>query len=321
LADRSRVFLDQARSAAGRSPLYDALWKRLADEPLVDELVAGGYRWDTPLKVAAGLHYLVLAGRASWDDVERALVEERAFLRRYVAEQAIQTNEVQRCWMLLPCFLEVARRTGAEQLDVIELGPSAGLNLLWDRYRYRYANGSWGDRGAPLELAGEERRPVPAELLALAPRVRSRVGLDLAPIDVASEEGRLLLRSFVWPDMSDRLERLEHALDGVRRDPPPIERGDLLERLPELLAARRAGALTLVFENAVLAYVPEDGRRRLYAQLAEAGERAPLAFVNAGGTAEEVPTYQTMNVQIWPGGEREVVAHADFHGAWIDWLA
>jgi hypothetical protein len=321
VADRRRVFLDQARSAAGRSPLYDGLWKRLAEEPLVDELVGGDCGWDTPLRLAGGLHYLVLAGRASWDDVGRALVEEREFLRRYVAEQGVQTNEVQRCWMLLPCFLLAAARSGAEQLDVIELGPSAGLNLLWDRYRYRYANGTWGGSGAPLALAGGERTPVPAALLELAPRVRSRLGLDLAPIDPATDEGALLLRSFVWPDMTERLERLERAIEVVRHDPPPIERGDLVERLPELLAGRRPGALTLVFENAVLGYIPEERRRRLYDALAEAGERAPLAFVSAGSTGEEVPTYQAMNVQLWPGGEREVVAHADFHGAWIDWLA
>jgi hypothetical protein len=70
----------------------------------------------------------------------------------------------------------------------------------------------------------------------------------------------------------------------------------------------------------VLAYVPEERRRELYRVLAEAGDRAPLAFVGVGPTDEDVPTYQTMRIQLWPGGEREVVAHADFHGAWIDWL-
>jgi hypothetical protein len=108
----------------------------------------------------------------------------------------VQTNEVQRCWMLLPCFLELARRTGFSTFDLIEFGPSAGLLLYWDRYRYRYEQGSWHDRDAPLELAGEERRPVPADLLAVQPVVRSRVGIDIEPVDVTTDEGALLLRSF-----------------------------------------------------------------------------------------------------------------------------
>jgi hypothetical protein len=313
VADRRRVFLDQARSAAGRSPLYDALWRRLAEEPLVDELV-DEYRWDTPLKLVGGLHYLVLDGRAAWDDVGRALVEERDFLRRYVAEQGVQTNEVQRCWMLLPCFLEAARRLGAEQFDVVELGSSGGLNLVWDSYRYRYANGSWGDREAPLELAGEERRPVPAELLALAPRVRSRVGLDLAPIDITTEAGAHLLRSFVWPDMTERLERLERAIAVGRRDPPTVEQADFVERLPELLAGE--GPL-LVFETNALVFVAEERRQGLEAALAEAGKRRAVALV---GTSVEAVTHSRLELQLWPEGTRETLADADFHGAWIDWL-
>jgi hypothetical protein len=312
---RAEVFLTQARAGAGRSPLYDELWRRLADEPLGDALVDGDYRWDTPLKVVGGLHYLVLAGRASWDDVGRALVEEREFLRRYVAEQGVQTNEVQRSWMLLPCFLEAARRLGAASLDVVEIGPSAGLNLVWDRYGYRYENGAWGDPASPIVLSGEERTPVPAELLELAPRVRSRVGIDLAPIDAASAEGRLLLRSFVWPDMTDRLERLDRAMELLSADPPPIVEGDVAERLPELLVGD--GPL-LVFETIALVYVPKEGRRRVDDALAEAGTRRPLAVVR---TPPHEQAHSTLELEVRPDGRRDVVARADFHGAWIDWLA
>lgn len=314
MPDRAEVFLTQARSAGGRSPFYDELWRRLADEPLVDGLVEE-YRWDTPLRLVGGLHYLVLAGRASWDDVCHALVEEREFLRRYVAEQGVQTNEVQRCWMLLPCFLEAARRLDAADFDLLEIGPSAGLNLVWDRYGYRYANGTWGDAAATITLSGEERAPVPAELLELSPRVRSRVGIDLAPIDATSAEGALLLRSFVWPDMTDRLARLDRAIELLRSEPPRIVEGDVVERLPELLDG---DAPLLVFETIALIYVPKDGQRRVDAALAEAGEHRPLAVVR---TPPHQPDYSVLELQVWPGGRREVVAHADFHGAWLDWLA
>jgi hypothetical protein len=316
VADRAEAFLAQARSAAGRSPLYDRLWRRLADDPRVDGLYAE-LAWDTPLKVVAGLHWLVLAGRAAWDDVDRALDEERDFLRRFVSEQSIQTNEVQRCWLLLPCYLEAARRLGAKRFDFVELGSSAGLNLVWDRYRYAYAGGSWGDPGAPLALAGEERRPVPAELLASAPRVASRVGIDLAPLDATTEEGARLLRSFVWPDMTERLARLDAALEVLRRDPPELVRGDLVERLPELLA--RGDGPVVVGESVVLPYVPSAGRERVYAALAEAAKRRPVAFVRTAGVEGDT-TLQALELQTWPAGEREVLAHADFHGAWLDWL-
>jgi hypothetical protein len=254
----------------------------------------------------------VLDGHASWDRVPDALVEHRDFLRTFVAEQGVQTNEVQRCWMLLPCFLAAAARTGAETLDLIELGPSAGLNLVWDRYAYEYEEGAWGPAGAPLELQGEERGPVPGELLRLAPRVRGRVGIDRSPIDVTTEESARLLRSFVWPDQHWRLERLDSAIEAVRLDPPRLVRGDFVALLPDVLAERRPDGLTVVFETAVFGYLDAPGRKRVHDTLARAGAEGPLAFVSN--------PHHGMNLQLWPGGEPELLARVDFHGAWLEWL-
>jgi hypothetical protein len=307
------------RSAAGRSPLYDSLWRRLADETFVDELVEGGYRWDTPLRLVGGLHFLVLGGDASWDDIDGALRAHAAFLRRFVAEQGVQTNEVQRSWMLLPCFLEASRRTDVETIDVIELGPSAGLNLIWDRYRYAYDLGRWGRPDSPLLLSGEERGRVPASLLARRPRVRGRVGIDRSPIDVTTEEGARLLKAFVWPDQVWRLELIDHAIAALREKPPELVRGDVVDELPRRLRARRDDALTLVFQTAVLGYVGHEGTQRLYAALdAAAADRAPLAYVGTHAPGPDVHTHYALALRVWPG-EREFVAEADFHGAWLDW--
>ena len=192
--------------------------RQLADDPRVGDIVESPPRWDAGLRLLGGVHNLVLTGRASWDRVEDALVDERDFLRRFVSEQRVQTNEVQRCWALLPCFLEAARRLDASTVDLIELGTSAGLLLLWDRYRYRYDAGEWGPEDAALELSAEERGRVPGELLARELVVRDRVGLDLEPVDVTTDEGALLLRSFVWADRIERIERLDRAIDALRAD-------------------------------------------------------------------------------------------------------
>ena len=89
-----------------------------------------------------------------------------------------------------------------------------------------------GSADALLELDGEERRPVPAELLSLVPRVRRRVGLDLDPVDVTTDEGALRLRSFVWPDQPERLERLDRAIAAVRAEPPELVAATLRRHCP-----------------------------------------------------------------------------------------
>jgi hypothetical protein len=279
-------------------------------------------RWDRPLQLLGGLHYLALSeGVDPWSDPVPVLEERRDWLKRFLRTQNVQTNEVQRSWVLLPCFLEIARRTGVETLDLMELGPSAGLNLVWDRYRYVYANGVWGSTGARLELAGEERRPVPRSLLARRPRVHGRVGVDVAPVDVTTEKGARLLKAFVWPDQTWRLDLLDRAIAELRADPPELVRGDAAELLPGLLRARREDALTIVFETAVLGYLPRERRRRVREAIEHAGEAGPLAFVSTGLPADEAFTHYGLYLRSWPGGEQVLLAHADFHGAWLEWLA
>jgi hypothetical protein len=279
-----------------------------------------------PLRLLGGMHYLVLSGRApgafeSWERFSEALDEHSQRLAALVAERPIQTNEAQRSWVLLPCFLELGRRTGAETLDLIELGPSAGLNLVWDRYRYEYEAGSWGPREAPLELRGEERSPIPRELLELAPAVRSRIGVDVHPVDVVTDEGARLLKSFVWADQIDRLRRLDRAIEALRADPPELVQGDFVELLPGLLSQLRSAELTVVFQTGTLGYLTPEQRGRLRASLEEAGEAARLAFVSTGAPRERGATHWGVSLQLWPGAESKLVAEADFHGAWLDWLA
>ena len=125
--------------------------------------IVGDLTGKAPLRLLAGLHALVLTGRGSWDELDAALAHPDL---PQLAARPVQTNEVRRSWLLLPCFLEVARRADADAFDVIELGASAGFNLLWDRHRYVYEAGVWGPADALVHLDGEERRPVPLSSLA-----------------------------------------------------------------------------------------------------------------------------------------------------------
>ncbi|HEX7254853.1 MAG TPA: DUF2332 domain-containing protein [Gaiellaceae bacterium] len=301
------------------SRLYADVCRRLAGEPAVSEVV-DDERWDRPLQLLGGLHYLALSeGVDPWSDPVPVLVERREWLRRFLHERGVQTNEVQRSWMLLPCFLEIARLTGVETLDLVELGSSAGFNLVWDRYRYRYEAGGWGPAGAALELSGEERRPVPGDLLRLRPRVRHRRGLDRSPIDVTQPDERLLLKSFVWADQTARLDRLDRAVETLRAEPPVLEQADVAERLPEVLAERQLGALTVVYATAVLSYLGER-QAELVSALDDAGRRFPLAFLWTGQPKPGEHDHWGVWARLWPEDEKVLLAHAGFHGQWLEWL-
>ena len=135
-----------------------------------------------------------------------------------LAARPVQTNEVRRSWSLLPCFLELARRTGADELDLIELGASAGFNLLWDRYRYAYEAGTWGPADARSSSTARSDGPCPGRVARqlTASRAPSASASTSIPSTSTTEEGALRLRSFVWPGSRERIERLDRAIEAVR---------------------------------------------------------------------------------------------------------
>jgi len=274
--------------------------------------IAPDLGWDLPLRLLSGLHYLVLGGEASWDDLDGALDRHADMLASWTAQQEVQTNEVQRSWALLPAFLSVS---DGRPLDLLELGPSAGLNLVWDHYRYRYRTGGWGS--GTLELTGDDRIPPPAELLARDVRVIRRRGVDLSPVDVTTERGSRLLQAFVWADQEERLERLRRAMEVVRRDPPQLMQGDYVDALPSLLRNRREGAQLIVFQTASTMYLDRSSSDRLRSALREAGREDALVFITTGRAPDDDGF--ALEVERFPDGSSERLAVFDFHGAWLDW--
>jgi hypothetical protein len=227
---------------------------------------------------------------------------------------------VQRSWGLLPGFLTVA---DGRPIGLVELGPSGGLNLLWDRYAYRYGPSRWGPADAPLELAGEAEGGPPGELFETDVVVEARVGLDRNPVDVTTEEGSLLLQSFVWADQHERLERLRSAIEVARREPPSLVQGDYVDELPRLLAGRDLDLLTVVFHSVSLGYLTPEDRERVRDTIAAEGERGSLAHV-AYEFDETLPeSFGTfaLDVTVYPGGESRRLAHLDGHANRLRWIS
>ena len=274
-----------------------------------------------PIRLLGGLHYLALGdGIDPWTATHETIAEHRQWLSRFVAEQDVQTNEVGRCFALLPAFLGLARASG-RRVDLLELGPSAGLNLLVDRYGYRYRNGVWGAMDA-IVLSGAELGRVPADLLAVELQVGRRRGIDLNPVDVSTDEGVRLLTSFVWADQWHRLERLRRAIDVARREPPELLHGDYVELLPELLAERDRDALTIVFQTASTQYIEAERYQRVRDALRAAAEDGPLGWVSTQRFDEEDErgAGYPLEVALWPRHDARVVARMGYHGEWLDYF-
>lgn len=288
------------------------------------------------LRLCGGLHRLVLSGSetalaavyppraAGDDDLERelraALLRQDAALR-LTLESPPQTNEIARSAMLLPGILAVARETGLP-LRFLEIGSSAGLNLLFDRFSYRYGDAAWGEPNSPVKLAPEVRGNPPPITGHLA--VISREGCDNAPIDVTSPDDRLRLRSYVWPDQPARLERLDGALAIAADAHFSLVRADAASFVRQKLGTHSQGTCLVLFHSIMWQYMPQPKRDAIVAALEEAGamahENAPLAWLRMEPLDTANP-FATLSLTLWPGGETRHLARCDYHGRWIEWLA
>jgi hypothetical protein len=263
-------------------------------------------RGDAP-RLAA--HYPSAGGTPgdAWPAFVELLRERRDELRRLV-EHPVQTNEPGRCAALLGGFLEVARVTGLP-LRLLEVGASAGLNLAFDRYRYELGGERWGPPGSPVAirvaLTGS-RPPLDAEM-----QIASRAGCDTRPVDPRSDEGRLTLASYVWPDQVERHERLRAALE-IARD-VVVERAGAAEWTEARLAEPAEGVATVVFHSIVMQYLPDAERDRFEEAIATApGTVAWLRMEPADEMAE---------VRLSLAGEDRLLARAGYHGDPVEWLA
>jgi hypothetical protein len=232
-------------------------------------------------------------------------------------DRPVQTNEVARCPGLIGGFLTVAGET-RKPLSVCEIGASAGLITRFDRYRYESAGAGWGDPASPVRFEGvfEDGTPPFDAPLTLA----DRRACDANPLDPRSEEDRLTLMSYVWPDQIERFGRLRAALEIAASDDLAVERAGAAEWAERVLAESRPGVTTVLYHSIVVQYLDADEGTALHDAITQAGSRAtaeaPFAWLFMEPGSEQTDVRLTM----WPGGEERLLARAGFQSSHVRWL-
>lgn len=285
-----------------------------------------------PLRIAGGLHALVLNGRAKElakvypphdvtdDELRRsvlmALDGHAPFLLDWI-ESAPQTNEVRRSAALM-AGAAVVRQHHDLPVCLSELGASGGLNLMWDHFALCLPGVRLGPHPAALELTPEWHGPMPPAVL---PCIADRAGVDLSSLNPARVADMLRLTAFLWPDQPDRLALTRAAAQVMTA---PIIRADAIEWLEQRLNNAPDGHTHMVQHSVAWQYFPRELQARGRALMEAAGARAtasrPLAWLSLetdGDTTAERGAALTL--RLWPGDIRLHLGRADFHGRWVRW--
>jgi len=323
VAQRYRQFAD--RECRGYSQLYCELAVAVSEDPAILEFIAT-MPVTQPNLFFAAVQFLTGPGDMPTTASQlRELVRTRNHeIADVMRSHRTQTNEVGRCAILLPAL-------PPGPLALIEVGASAGLCLLLDRFRYRLGSTALGETASPVHLWCKTTGPVPVP--TVVPTIVWRQGLDANPIDAHDEEAVRWLLACVWADHPERRRRLECAIELAGAHPPAVSAGDLVDDLPSILAGVPDDAQLVVFHSAVLSYVDSDRRRAFAEVLANASKQRDLVWLSneAPGVLPEMTTLAPPMNELrfllgrtrFTNGQRrdELLALAHPHGADLTWLS
>ncbi len=355
----------------GYCPIYERIATAVSDDrDLIARLVGiTAERKVEPVLCLAAVKYLAVGtpldaiyrGEVEadpWPAFRAVLVERFAEVADLMRSRSIQTNEVGRTATTAPA-LAIAAATAtasatasagsdgapAPSVHLVEVGPSAGLNLVPDRYRITYRRdgrpaGSLGPDGSPVQLDCDILGPTPRPLPDAIPAITGRVGLDLHPLDVADDDHVRWLEACLWPGLTDRLDRFRAAVATAREHRLDLRAGNATGLLPVALEEVPDGALPVVLATWALAYLTPDEREEVHAHLrAHAAAGRPLAAITAEypsiapwipepprpAAIEDPRGASLLGLAVWTGGRPEPtvavpLAWVQAHGRWIDWL-
>jgi len=177
---------------------------------------------------------------------------------------------------LLAGLFDLVAASGVRRIRLVELGASAGLNLLLDYYAFRGTSWHFGAVDSKLQFVDPIEGPVQPERFMIT----DRAGCDLHPVDARSAEGRLLLTSFVWPFDLHRHDRLRSALAVAAMHPVPIDEATASSWLPSVLGDDRDDGLPVIRHSVTQMYWPTEEITAVQSILTNYGAQRRLGEVS-----------------------------------------
>lgn len=307
-----------------------ARWRDTSTRSAIEDAV--------PLRLLGALHDLALSGdfvalktaypsaetggdaEAAWAAALAAMSTDGERLSRFMDHEP-QTNEVRRSACLMPGFLTLASEAPGP-LRLFEIGASAGLNQLWDRYVYDLGEGrTWGPPESPVRIPTEWRGAPPPTAAGII--VTERSACDRKPVNLDNAIARRRLRAYVWADQRDRLERLDAAIAVARAAGTTVEAADAVDWTRRHVEPR-AGAVTVLFHSVFWQYMPADSQAALTDVIAAIGAKAtddaPFAWLRMEPKPDDMATME-LRLGLWPRGADRRLATVHPHGAWVEWQA
>lgn len=275
------------------SPLFGALSAGIAEDADLLALAAKGQRHGEHFLLLTAVHYLLLrdpddalgsyfpsiADRSApsmdaFPAFKRFCWKRQTEIEAILANRTVQQTWVDRCSRIMPALSRVGDEV-EEPLNLIEIGCSAGILLTFDQYAYDIKNrGRIGRADAPITLPLDlHGGPLPR-----IPDIGKRIGIDLHPIDLKSEDARIWIAAQTYPESHEQRSRLMTALNIVRQTNIQTFRGDALSELPDILSW--APSPVCVYHSSCLMYWSQPAKDALHQLLLDSSHARDIYHVS-----------------------------------------
>ncbi|WP_089744379.1 DUF2332 domain-containing protein [Gracilibacillus ureilyticus] len=333
LSQRFRDFAK--RECKGSSNLYEYLSHEISrDEQILELSLHARDGQPVPNLLFGAVHYLLLKGKdhplkqyypslvKHPLDVEAAFPHFKNFCKQHENEiitllknKLVQTNEVRRCTYLYPSFCYMYKKVN-KPLSLIEIGTSAGLQLLWDKYSYSYGTGEvFGEENAHVHISSEIKGDNLPSFLPGPPPVGSKIGLDLHISDLRDTEDYLWLKSLIWPEHKERMELFDQAASCFQKNPVELLEGDGIALLDGVVETLPDNALIGIFHTHVANQFPEELKHQLLEKVQKIGAgRDIFHLYNNMWDRKLHLDYFIDGVE-----HNQVIGETDGHGRWFEW--
>lgn len=342
-AFRGQIIYCEKNAAPVTARVVAALLALLDDPELAARPLIGAVRrWPGPpvadalaLRVAGALHTRFLSGDAPeltelYEGHDARPADDAAAVRAVILREEArmlpwldgppQTNEAGRSWAFIAAMLWVADQGLPATFALSEIGSSAGINLMLDRYGYDLGGVTVGPEQPVMAFAPEWRRPPPPSHPI---RIASVQGSDIAPVDLTDPDQALRLKGYIWPEHRVRFDRMDAAIAAATQRPPQLVRAPAADGVRAMLNTPPVAGQTRVLMHSIMwQYLDRSEQDAITAMMEAAGADAtadaPLAWIAL--EANRTVHYHELRVRYWPGRpEEQILATGHAHGAWVDW--
>lgn len=291
-----------------------------------------------PLRFTGGLHHLLLSGEdRRLEPVYAGLTTDQSTIDALVVELVEtfdtlllpwldgppQTNEAGRSASIMAGLLWLSGKLGS-RFEMNELGASAGVNTMMERYAYDLGGVQTGPQDSPMQIAPEWRGEAPpsdpVEIVAIR-------GCDQSPVDLSDPEAALKLKAYVWPEATARMGRIEAAIALASEQAPDLVQQDAGHFVSDFLAREHPlGVSRVMYHSIMWQYMPAETQAAITAAFEAAGAVAsperPLAWI---ALETDPKTFRhELKVRYWCGSEQDgetyLLSFAHPHGAWVEWI-